>query len=56
MIRIGVEPDIEVELDPALVRQGKDPQLERAIETVMAELEKKPLPKPKRPAHPDYHK
>jgi len=53
---IGVAPDIEVELDPALVRQGKDPQLEKAIETVMAELEKNPLPKPKRPAYPDYHK
>jgi len=46
---IGVAPDIEVELDPALVRQGKDPQLEKAIETVMAELEKNPLPSPNGP-------
>ena len=28
---VGIAPDIEVEHDPALVRQGKDPQLERAM-------------------------
>jgi tricorn protease len=56
MVGIGAAPDIEVELDPALVRQGKDPQLEKAVETVMAELERNPLPKPKRPAYPDHHK
>jgi precorrin-6B methylase 2 len=44
MIRIGVAPDIEVEPDPALVRQGKDPQPEKAIETVTAELERNPPP------------
>ncbi len=53
---VGVAPDIEVEHDPALVRQGKDPQLDKAIEVVMAELAKSPLPKPKRPAYPKYHK
>jgi tricorn protease len=53
---VGVPPDIEVEHDPALVRKGKDPQLDRAIEVVMAELAKNPLPKPKRPAYPNYHK
>jgi len=53
---IGVIPDVEVELDPALVRQGKDPQLDKAIEIIMDELAKNPLPKPKRPAYPDYHK
>jgi tricorn protease len=53
---IGVIPDLEVELDPKLVREGKDPQLEKAIETVMDELAKNPLPKPKRPAYPNYHK
>jgi tricorn protease len=52
---IGVGPDIEVDMDPALVRQGKDPQLEKAIEVVMTELEKNPVPKPKRPAYPNYH-
>ncbi|MFZ2052944.1 MAG: PDZ domain-containing protein [Candidatus Aminicenantales bacterium] len=53
---VGVPPDVEVELDPALVRQGKDPQLDKAIEIVLDELAKNPLPKPKRPAYPDYHK
>ncbi len=53
---IGIAPDIEVELDPEMVRQGKDPQLEKAVEVVMAELAKSPLPKPKRPAYPNYHK
>ena len=36
--------------------QGRDPQLEKAIEVVMAELAKNPVPKPKRPAYPTYHK
>jgi tricorn protease len=53
---IGVIPDVEVEHDPQLVRQGKDPQLDKAIEIVLDELAKNPLPKPKRPAYPDYHK
>jgi tricorn protease len=50
----GVAPDIEVEHDPALVRQGRDPQLERAIEHILAELAKNP-PKPLvRPQYPRY--
>lgn len=53
---VGVEPDIEVEQVPELVRQGKDPQLEKAVELIMAELAKKPAAKPKRPAYPNYHK
>ena len=53
---IGIAPDIEIEHDPALVRQGKDPQLERAIAEVMAELKRNPVAKPKRPAYPNYHK
>lgn len=52
---VGVEPDIEVENDPESVRQGRDPQLEKAIEVVMAELAKKPHVEPKRPAYPNYH-
>jgi len=45
-----------VEHDPQLVRRGKDPQLDKAIEIVLDALAKNPLPKPKRPAYPDYHK
>jgi tricorn protease len=51
---IGLAPDIEVEFDPELVRQGKDPQLEKAVEIVMKELAASPVPKPKRPAYPKY--
>ena len=31
-------------LDPKLVREGHDPQLEKAVEVVMEELVKHPLP------------
>jgi tricorn protease len=52
----GVAPDIEVEFDPAVVRQGHDPQLEKAVEVVMEELRKSPPPELKRPVFPDYQK
>jgi tricorn protease len=51
----GVPPDIEVEYDPKAVREGHDPQLEKAVEIVMDLLKKNPLPTPKRPAYPNYH-
>jgi tricorn protease len=46
---IGIAPDIEVEQDPALIRQGHDPQLERAVAEAMALLKANPpqqFPKP----------
>jgi tricorn protease len=49
---VGVPPDIEVEQDPAAVVAGKDPQLDRAIEVVLAELAK--APPPKAPARPPF--
>jgi tricorn protease len=52
----GVTPDIEVDMDPALVREGHDPQLEKAVEVIMAQLPKDPAALPKRPAYPNYHK
>ncbi len=51
----GIAPDIEVEQDPALVRQGHDPQLERAVQVALEQLAKNPPPIFKRPANPDYH-
>jgi tricorn protease len=48
----GVAPDIEVEQTPADVIAGRDPQLEKAIEVVMAELKKNPPATPRRPAYP----
>ena len=53
---VGVAPDIEVEFDPWEWREGKDPQLEKAVEVVLAALEKNPLPVHKKPAFPNYHK
>jgi len=52
----GITPDIEVEMDPESVRNGHDPQLEKAVEVVMQELAEHPVPRPKRPAYPNYHK
>jgi tricorn protease len=46
----GVAPDIEVEMRPADVIAGRDPQLEKAIEVALAELKKSPPKAPKRPA------
>ncbi|MBN2290551.1 MAG: PDZ domain-containing protein, partial [Candidatus Glassbacteria bacterium] len=50
---VGVPPDIEVEQWPAEVIAGGDPQLEKAIEVVMEELEKNPPVKMQRPPYPD---
>jgi tricorn protease len=51
----GVAPDVEVEFDPAAVRRGKDPQLAKAIEIVLAELKTRPIRRPARPAFPNYY-
>lgn len=47
---VGVSPDIEVEMTPKLVIEGHDPQLEKAVEVVLAELEASPPSRPGRPA------
>jgi tricorn protease len=47
----GIAPDIEVEQWPADVIQGKDPQLEKAIEVALKELAGNP---PEQPVHPTY--
>jgi tricorn protease len=51
-----VAPDVEVEFDPKLARQGKDPQSERAIEIVLDELKRYPVTHPSRHSFPNYHK
>ena len=48
----GVEPDIEVEQEPKLVNEGRDPQLEKAVEVALELLknnEVKILPQPQDP-------
>lgn len=51
----GVAPDIEVDMDPRLVRQGHDPQLERAVAVALEQLAKNPVPTYPRPPFPNYH-
>ncbi len=48
----GVVPDIEVDNDPASVLAGRDSQLERAIEEVLARIEANPPRLPERPEEP----
>lgn len=49
---VGVPPDVEVEMWPEEVIQGKDPQLEKAIQIALDELKKNPPDKPERPPYP----
>lgn len=49
---IGVPPDIEVEQTPSEVIKGHDPQLEKAIETILKQLEENPVKDPVRPPFP----
>ncbi len=49
----GVAPDIEVIEDPALMQDGRDPQLIAGVEHLLAELASQPYLAPKRPGYPD---
>ncbi len=49
---VGVAPDVEVEQTPSEVIKGNDPQLQKAIEIALKELEKNPQVEPKRPPYP----
>jgi tricorn protease len=49
----GIPPDVEVAQDPALTRQGHDPQLEAAVQVALDALAKNPPPQFVRPAYPD---
>jgi len=51
---VGISPDIEVEHDPEAVRNGHDPQLERAVQEILAELAKSPPKTLKRPTFSKY--
>lgn len=52
----GVDPDIDVEMDPFLWRQGKDAQLEVAIAEINKRLANYKRPTLKRPTNPDKTK
>jgi tricorn protease len=49
----GVDPDIEVIDDPALMQNGADPQLDAAIKQIEDELKRNPFVPAKRPAYPN---
>jgi tricorn protease-like protein/C-terminal processing protease CtpA/Prc len=49
----GVDPDIEVIDDPALMVDGSDPQLDKAIQVVLEEIERNPPKRPVVPPAPD---
>ncbi len=51
----GIAPDFPVWQDPALVRKGHDPQLEKAVQVLLEELKRHPLPHYQRPPYPNYH-
>ncbi|HXA78172.1 MAG TPA: PDZ domain-containing protein [Candidatus Acidoferrales bacterium] len=51
----GIAPDIEVWQDPQRVREGHDPQLERAVAEAMLQLKDHPLPTYKAPPYIDHH-
>jgi tricorn protease len=51
---VGIAPDVAVEQDPALTRQGRDPQLEKAVEIALELLKTNPPPKFQRPPYPDF--
>jgi len=51
----GVSPDVTVWQDPKLMRAGHDPQLERAVQIALQQLEAHPLPQYQRAPWLDYH-
>ena len=51
----GVPPDHEVEMNPKLVREGHDPQFEKAL-VVLEQLKKSSVNYGKRPSSPNYQR
>jgi len=51
----GIAPDVEVDMDPRLVREGHDPQLEKAVAILLDALKKNPPPTYRKPDYPDFH-
>jgi len=52
----GIAPDVEVELDPQAMREGHDPQLESAVQLLLSDLVKNPLPTYHKPPYPNYNR
>jgi tricorn protease len=43
-------------MDPKMVREGRDPQLERAVAVAMEQMKTNPVPQPNRPPYPNYQR
>jgi tricorn protease len=52
----GVDPDLRVIDDPALMLDGGDPQMDVAIDLMLTEIKEHGFHPPKRPAYPDRSK
>ncbi|MFN2155239.1 MAG: PDZ domain-containing protein [Anaerolineae bacterium] len=50
---VGVPPDVEVEMTPKFAIEGRDPQLEKAVEIVLEALDHNPPPRAHRPPPAD---
>lgn len=51
----GIAPDVEVWQDPELMRQGRDPQLEKSVEIAMQQLKENPPKKYEQAPWNNYH-
>jgi tricorn protease len=51
----GVSPDVEVEMTPQSARGGHDPQIEKAVELLLATLRDHPLPRYTKPEYPSHY-
>jgi tricorn protease len=51
----GIAPDIRVWQDPKLVREGQDPQLDKAVAVAMEQIKEHPLPHYIPPPFPNNH-
>jgi tricorn protease len=52
---VGIAPDIEIELDPKAWREGRDTQLEKAVEVALERLQQTPIQRHSHPKYPIYH-
>ena len=53
---VGVPPDFDVDLDPKMWRQGRDTQIEKAVDVTLKELEANPAKALKKGPFPKYPK
>jgi tricorn protease len=47
----GVPPDVKIDISPRQWREGRDPQLEKAVEILLQQLSTNPVHMPSKPTH-----